>query len=165
MNHTCKLALLALSIMGAMGAAHAAIVPETESTQSVTLTFKEPTPPVTLTVTPEANLQSGQVVDGQKFATIVVKATDANKVALQLVDHEPNQPGEATITGASGNNTLKVKIDDPALEPDEAHEMLLTKTSIENGAEFSTDLLVGNGQETVEADEYTVTVKAGMWSE
>ncbi len=164
MNHTCKLALLALSIMGAMGAAHAAIVPGSESTQSVTLTFKETSHPVTLAVTPEANLQSGSVVDGTKFATIIVTAADTNKVALELVDHVQGHPGEATITGVSGN-TLKVKIDDQDLEPDTANQMLLTKTSIVKGTEFTTHLLVGDGQETVEADEYTVGVRAGMWSE
>nr|WP_172689208.1 hypothetical protein [Enterobacter cloacae]AQX35350.1 Saf-pilin pilus formation protein [Enterobacter cloacae] len=140
------------------------------TTTSGNITFTAPTYPVTTTITPVANLTSGQVPSYTKIAEIAFSSPQPQRIAYRwgpaTGNFQPaaNRIGVATIKGNSNTtNQLKVLFD----------ASIVGSTPIADGSTFwmTTDTQVASFRNnittevasTVNPDIYTVYIESGVY--
>lgn len=147
-----------------------------ETTATADIVFTAPTNPVTLTITPEANLTAGLVLRNTKVATISAVPASPAVVGVRFTPSttnmgvSPAQPNFADVTGSNGGGVLSVNlmgdVDGYALTEVAVGTDTYLLDDVNNGATAFNGSLVTyvNADQDIEVDTYTVSLDAAIYS-
>ncbi|MEY7874475.1 hypothetical protein [Enterobacter roggenkampii] len=144
---------------------------ERVTTTSGNITFKAPTYPVTTTITPVANLTSGQVAGSTKIAEIGFSSPQPQKIAYRWGAATSNFTPPANrimIATIKGNNNstnqlqlvLGINTDASAQSNGDGTNWMVTKNEVTS---FKSDINTVGVSSSVNPDTYTVHIESGVY--
>lgn len=165
MNSMKRLSLAVLMATGMVGSAWAAVDESSIVSKSVEVTFAEPAI-ATISLHPKSGLVAGDVADKTVLADGEV-SVNAGKAAMRwaptATGQSVNPHDSKKVTLTKGENILKASIDAEVL--DTGSEGWLTSQGAGEAGKKIDYTIKTDGQQSVNADTWTLTMDAAVWND
>ncbi|MGU3489644.1 hypothetical protein [Enterobacter bugandensis] len=164
-------AAITMAILGS-GVASAASVSDSTS-QTATVSFVQPTPVLSLAITPVAHLVAGEMKNGDKIADFSISTATASNKAFRITN-TPNGNNTYTISGSNNADNKLVVAFPPSsgtgaiqfVGCDNRSTMTIEGNSWETCSDAVTSTrgdVVVSGNQTIVADSYTLNMEAANY--
>nr|WP_172689206.1 hypothetical protein [Enterobacter cloacae]AQX35347.1 hypothetical protein PIMI5_00028 [Enterobacter cloacae] len=141
------------------------------TTTSGNITFTAPTYPVTTTITPVANLTSGEQSAVTKLADVAYSSPQPQRIAYRWgpatakFQPSPSRTGVATIKGNSNNNNQLTAVFSPPFSASLVPDVDGTNWNATNNpvTSLTNSILTPSSAIIVNPDTYTVYIESGVY--